>query len=105
MGRGGCVPPRRFCRSTGHTLSTEGDFCPQHGARVFVDCSGCGTPWGVIVEKTYGSRVEHAAKFCSHCSMPAPWTTRQERIVWLSDRIGNEPGLGEAEVLELRELL
>jgi hypothetical protein len=59
----------------------------------------------VIVEKTYGSRIEHAAKFCPHCSMPAPWTTRQERIVWLSDRVRDEPGLGEAEIVELQELL
>jgi hypothetical protein len=58
-----------------------------------------------MVRKTYGSRIEEAAKFCAHCSRPAPWVLREERIRSISDRLLKEPGLDEAKILELREML
>jgi hypothetical protein len=58
-----------------------------------------------MVHKTYGGRTEEAAKFCPHCSRPAPWVSREERIRSISDRLLEEPGLGEAKILELREML
>ena len=90
------------CTRDGHLFDDwPGDYCPEHGSPVILDCSRCGARWGVIPE---GDFEERGARFCSQCGSPGPWVSRIELIEWLKDRLP-EQGLSHAEILELREAL
>jgi hypothetical protein len=99
---GGAVMPY-FCTHDGHELrQPEGEFCPFHGTPLLRDCPACGARW-TEVGISYSGAVA-GADFCIHCSRPAPWASRRNRIAWIKGRL-HQHGLDEATELELREAL
>lgn len=83
------------CSRDGHLLdSPEGQYCPEHGSRVFEKCPTCDAHWSVI----------RGAHFCTNCAHPAPWVSRDERIRWLRDRV-SDYHKDPAEVVKLQAML
>lgn len=90
------------CTRDGHLFDDwPGNYCPEHGSPVILDCNRCGARWGVIPE---GDFEERGARFCWQCGSPGPWVSRAELIAWLKDRLPGQ-GLDDATVLKLREVL
>lgn len=88
---------------SGHAITEPlGDYCPEHGARLFEVCRDCNTPWpllgGVGIYRTY------PGDFCVGCGRPGAWISREQRLDWIGDRLLEE-SLDEAKALELREML
>ncbi len=93
------------CSRDGHLIEyPEGDFCPEHGSRIFTNCQVCGEHWRVIgsEDDPFG---EQGAKFCVRCAHPAAWVSREERIGWLKDRLDEDQSLDPADRQKLRAIL
>ena len=93
------------CSRDGHLIEyPEGDFCPDHGSRIFTNCQVCGEHWRVIASED-DPLEEQGAKFCVRCAHPAAWVSREERIGWLKDRLDDDQSLDPAERQNLRTIL
>lgn len=76
--------------------------CTKCGAPVITNCPNCqarllGAHPGVI---SSGSKPD---KFCSQCGSPFPWADRTDLILQLRNQLEFEPGLDNADRLELIE--
>lgn len=92
------------CSRDGHLLDwSEGQYCPEHGSRIFTNCPTCGGHWGVIGDEA-NPFEERGAHFCTNCATSGPWVSREERINWLRDRVA-EYHQDPAEVMKLQEVL
>ena len=93
------------CSRDGHLMEyPEGDFCPEHGSRIFTNCQVCGEHWKVIASEN-DPYEEQGAKFCVKCAQPAAWVSREERIGWLKDRLDEDQSLDPADRQKLRAIL
>ncbi len=93
------------CSRDGHLIEyPEGDFCPEHGSRIFTNCQVCEEHWRVIASED-DPLEEQGAKFCVRCAHPAAWVSREERIGWLKDRLDDEQSLDPAERQKLKAIL
>lgn len=100
MSLGGTPGGRRrgmdyFCPATGHVVDRQvlhgkvglaDAFCPDHGVRVFRNCSSCGAIWPGQI-KSYAYRITDGSDFCSACGTPAPWLERDRLIEWLLNQV------------------
>ena len=93
-----------ICPATGHAVDEpDGEFCGDHGARLFTHCRTCSGEWSVTWDpKTYDG--EKGTDFCSRCGSPAPWLSRRKLIQWLKAQV-QASALEAAQQLELREVL
>lgn len=89
------------CSRDGHFVEGDAKYCSEHGSRIFSRCPGCGEPWTAMPGTLFD---EVGSNFCYVCSYPAPWVSRQDRMMWIRDRL-QEVELDPATRLELQEIL
>jgi hypothetical protein len=103
----------RICPATGHVIdphSSAAAFCPDHGVRLFQDCSKCGEPWPVTTkqdafdysDETYPTDGNN---FCDTCGTPAPWLTREQKMTWIRHQLQASRDIDPATRDELVEVI
>ncbi len=94
-----------ICSATGHVPEhPRGQFCRDHGARLFTHCPLCKAEWPRTRLVPYLDRDDQAPDFCENCGAPAPWLDRRQLIGWLKDRLP-DAGLDPITRLKLRDVL
>ena len=59
---------------------------------LFTNCARCGAPWP-LKSRSYQNTPTDGENFCSHCTLPAPWLTRAQRIAWIGHQLQADSSL------------